>query len=198
MLQRRQFIALAAGSLLLPQAAAQATPTPAEQFNELGPENEAIAQRAGLWDVTQTSLASPDAAPVVTIGLVAERQMIGSFLQEMLRASADPVSTILRIDYLTFNRLEGVWEYLSMDTRAPAAMMPATSFGRDEPDRIQVTFEPLVQVGAGPDVAGRLLRIDQVITIEGPDRDVKDQTFLTADGTGREWLGNQYAYVRRS
>lgn len=189
MLQRRRFLAI---------AAAQATPSATARLNGLGPENGATAQRAGLWDVTETVWDTPDAAPVSAAGLVAERRMIGSLLREMLRASADASGPILRIDHLTFNRVDGAWEYVSMVTRAPVAIIPATSFGRAEEGRVRVTFDPLTVAGAGPDVTGRGLRMEQLITSDGPDRDSKDQHFIAADGTGTMWLGHRYAYVRRA
>lgn len=42
-----------------------------------------------------------------------------------------------------------------------------------------------------------MLRMTEVITFEGSDRDRKDQHFLVADGTGRTWLAHRYVYVRR-
>ena len=59
------------------------------RLNELGPEGQAIARGAGLWDMTETVWASPGAAPVTTTGLVAERRMMGSLLQEFVRPPAD-------------------------------------------------------------------------------------------------------------
>ncbi len=43
-----------------------------------------------------------------------------------------------------------------------------------------------------------MLRMFQIITYGEPDRDVKDQYFVLADGTGTKWLAHQYAYKRRS
>jgi hypothetical protein len=75
--------------------------------NELGPENAVMAAYAGLWDVTETVWARPDGAPVTTTGLVAERRMIGSYLQEFIRPALDTSDqNIKRIDYLSFQRVE--------------------------------------------------------------------------------------------
>lgn len=200
MLQRRDMLAIALAAGLMPVAAsAQQTTSAATRLNELGPENEALAQRAGLWDMTETLWDRPGAAPVTTTGLVAERRMIGSVLQEFVRPADDTAGrNIKRIDYLHFNRVEGRWDYVSMDTRAPVGIMPAWSYERGENGRIDLTFAPLTRAGAGPDVTGQMLRMLQTITYLEVDRDVKDQFFILADGTGTKWLAHQYAYKRRS
>jgi hypothetical protein len=79
-----------------------------------------LSQRAGLWDVVETTWDTP---PTVK-KLVAERKMIGSFLEEVIEpAPNSPTADIKRIDYLSFNRIEGRWKYVSMDTRAPASIV---------------------------------------------------------------------------
>lgn len=133
MFERRLLLGAAISSAVVPVAAfAQATPpTAAARLNELGPENQAMAQRAGLWDVTETVWDRPGAAPVTTTGLVAERRMIGSMFQEFLHPADDITGKdIKRIDYLHFNRVEGRWDYVSMDMRAPVGIMSAWSSER--------------------------------------------------------------------
>lgn len=199
MLDRRSLVLAAAGALLLlGTAQAQQAPSASIRGNEPGPENEAMADRAGLWDVTETVWDAPGAPPVTTTGLVATRKMIGPMLEEILRPVSDPSGgPISRMDFLTFNRIEGRWAYVSMDTRAPVYIMPAWSFSRGEGGAITVLFQPFALAGPGPDTAGRMLRMDTVITRDGPDRDMKDQHFILADGTGTAWLAHRYAYVRR-
>ena len=200
MLQRRIILAAAlASGLLSAEASAQQPPSAAQRLNEPGPETQALAQRAGLWDVTETLWDRPGAAPVVTTGPVAERRMVGSVLQESVRPADDTAGRdTKRIDYLYFNRVEGRWDYVSMDTRAPVGIMPAWSYDRGENAKIELAFAPLTRAGAGSDVTGQMLRMFQVITYGEPDRDVKDQYFVLADGTGTKWLAHQYAYKRRS
>ena len=200
MLDRRHLFAISAGAVLPPGAVnAQTAPSAAIRMNELGPENQALAQRTGIWDVTETLWNQPNAAPVSTTGLIAERRMIGSILQEILRPASDASDVaIKRIDYITFNRVVGRWDYVSMDTRAPVGIMPATSFAREADGRIVLIFQSGARAGAGPDVTGQMYRMQQVITHQGPERDVKDQHFIMADGTGTMWLAHQYAYMRRS
>lgn len=196
--QRRALAAMALASALTPAAAlAQQAPSAATRMNELGPENSKIAERAGLWDVTETVWDSPNAAPVVTKGLVAERRMVGQMLQETLRSDSYSSGTILRMDYLSFNRVEARWEYVSIETRAAVGLMTAQSYNRDEDGRILVTFQPFAIPGSGSEVAGRMLRMRQEIIAQGADREVKNQYFTLADGTGSTWLAHRYAYVRR-
>jgi hypothetical protein len=44
---------------------------------------------------------------------------------------------------------------------------------------------------------GRRPASDLVVTSQGPDRELKRQRFILADGTGDEWLAVQYEYRRR-
>jgi len=160
------------------------------QSNAVGPENSAMAKRAGTWDVTETVWASPGAAPVSTKA-VAQRVMIGSFLQETLRpALGSP--RVLRMDYLSYHRIEGRWKYVSMEMRAPVGIMSAASFGRGEKGRIDTTFEPFVLPGSG-----QLLQMNQIIVLQDANHDRKEQRFVVADGSGKMWLAHQYAYTRR-
>lgn len=43
-----------------------------------------------------------------------------------------------------------------------------------------------------------MLRMTQAITLLDPDRDVKEQFFLLADGSGTKWLAHRYEYKRRA
>ena len=201
MLERRLLLGAVIGSVVTPVAVlAQATPPSASaRLNELGPENQAMAQRAGLWDVTETIWDRPGSAPITTTGLVAERRMIGSVLQEFLRPADDTAGRdIKRIDYLRFNRVEGRWDYVSMEMRAPVGIMSAWSFERGENARIDLTFAPFAVAGAEANVTGQMLRMTQTITYGEPNQEVKDQFFLLADGTGTKWLAHRYDYKRRT
>ncbi len=141
---------------------------------------------------------APGAAPLVTTGLIAERAMVGPFLQEVMRP-ADGSTTLdfRRLDYLGYDRVEGRWEYVSMDTRFPVGIMPASSFGGERNDAVTLHFEAVAFPGFGVEVEGRQVRSDLVITRQGADRERKQQHFIRADGTGVEWLAVQYEYTRR-
>ena len=42
-----------------------------------------------------------------------------------------------------------------------------------------------------------MLRMEQSVMFQDADRDVKEQRFVMADGTGTMWLAHRYAYIRR-
>lgn len=65
-------------------------------------------------------------------------------------------------------------------------------------DRIDLVFQPLAIARSGSEVKGQMLRLEQIIAHEGPDRDVKDQYFRLADGVGTQWLARCYTYARGS
>ena len=181
--------ALCAASMF-PAVSAIAAPKLPAHLNDLGPENAQLAARVGVWDVVETAWSSPDAPPTSTKA-VAERRMVGPFLQETLRPSLGSPQ-ILRMDYLSFNRVEGRWKYVSMDTRVPAGLMPAASFGRGAKGKIAVTFEPF----SAPD-SGLLLQMHQDIIEQDVNHERKDQYFVLADGGGKTQLLHRYAYTRR-
>jgi hypothetical protein len=214
MLERRA-LTITAGSILLAllsacqqsqptqptQAAQKAQQAPSSELaavrlNELGPENEAMARSVGQWDVTETVWDTPGAAPQVIKGLVAERRMVGQMLQETLRSASDP-NKILRMDYLSFNRVERRWEYVSLEMRAPVGIMTAQSYGRDKDENIEIVFQPFAIAGPGRNATGQMLRMRQQFIAEGPDSQRKDQYFTLADGVNDEWLAHQYLYARR-
>jgi hypothetical protein len=197
MIERRELLAFAIGSLLLPRfsSAAQTQPPASARFNGLGMENGRLAALSGRWHVVESVWSNPGASPKVVSGLIADRRMIGSMLEEVLRRPPDP--TPLRVDYLTFNRIEGQWQYVSMDFRAPVGIMPASSFDRCNCDKIELFFQPLAVPGDGARASGQMLRMKQLISSEGRNRQIKDQTFVMSDGSGVAWLAHRYTYVRQ-
>jgi len=174
-------------------------PPVATDMNALGAENSRLARRVGAWDVVETVWASPGAAPT-SHKWIAQRTMIGSFLQEIIRsAPASAAPDIQRVDYLSFHRIEGRWKYVSMDTRAPVGIMSAESFGRSAAGRIDITFQPFAipATQQGSRTLGQLLQMKQLIIEQDADHDRKDQYFVPADGSGKAWLAHRYAYARR-
>ncbi len=176
---------------------AQQAPSAATRLNELGPENSQMALRVGIWDVVETVWASLGATPTST-KYIAERKMIGQFLQEIIQPA--PGSTgpdFRRIFYLSFNRVEGRWKYVSIDTRNPVGLMPAASFDRGEKGRITLTFQPFAIAGPGENVTGQMLRMDEIMIQQDDDHDSADERFIMADGSGEMWVAYRYEYVRR-
>lgn len=125
--------------------------------------------------------------------------MIGRFFQEIIRAApGSALPDFRRILYLGFNRVEGRWTHVSMVASNPVGLMPAASFGPGKPGRIDLRFEPFAVPGAGANVAGQMLRMEETITLQDDDHDIAEEHFITADGTGRTWLAYCYEYARRS
>jgi hypothetical protein len=173
-------------------------PTAAERMSEPGPEARELARRVGTWDVVSTLRLTPDAKPVVTRGIIAEREMIGLHLAEVMKPGpgAD-VPDFRRIAYLLYSKVEGRWHYVSLDTRFPVGIMPAYSFGKETGRKLTLQFEPIGFVGLEREVEGRMTRSNFVITRESDDHEIAQQYFIPSDGTGREWLAVQYEYTRR-
>ena len=185
-------------SLLPAFGNAQKQLSASERMTVLGPEGQALAKRAGTWDVTLTSWSKPGVAPETMSGLIAEREMIGPMLEEKLHpapGTSGPAWT--RVDDLLYSPIDGRWDYMSMDTRAPVGLMPAFSLGRDSSDHIFVSFIPFTVPGDGPNVSGQMLRMEQVIVHTDDDHDEKNQYFIPADGIAVKWLAKRYSYTRR-
>jgi hypothetical protein len=173
-------------------------PSAAQRMARAGPEEKMLEGQTGKWDVVARLWPAPGAQPIVARGLVAERSMIGPVLQEIMKpAAGSQVPDFTRIDYLNFDRVEGRWKYVSMDTRFPVSIMPARSFGLAVGGRIDVQFEPQGFVGFGPEVEGRFMISDMVISSPDSDHMLKEQHVMMANGTGKSWLFVRYEYTRR-
>jgi hypothetical protein len=181
------------------QANAADAPSVMDKLNEFGPEAQALVQRAGTWDATITSWSGPGAAPAVLTGLVAERRMIGPMLEEVLHPVDGATGALFsRADFLTFNKLEGRWQYMSMDGRVPDGMMTAYSLDADPEQRIFMSFMPFANANViGASAIGQLWRMEQVIVRQDADHEVKDQYFTAAGSTPVKWLGVRLSYTRR-
>jgi hypothetical protein len=173
-------------------------PTAAQRMSVAGPLEQMLAKQTGTWDVVASLWPAPGAQPIVARGLVAERTMIGPILQEIMKpAPGGTTPDFTRIDYLNFDRVEGRWKYVSMDTRFPVSIMPARSFGPAIDGKIDVQFEPQGFVGFGPEVEGRFMVSDMAISSSDVDHMLKEQHVMMANGTGKSWLFVRYEYVRR-
>jgi hypothetical protein len=169
------------------------------KLNEFGPEALALVQRTGIWDVTITSWEKPGATPVVLSGLVAERRMVGPMLEEVLHPVAGASgANFSSADFLTFNRLEGRWQYMSMDGRVPNGMITAYSLNADPEQRIFMSFLPFANADVIGTVAiGQLRRMEQIIARKDENHEAKYQYFTVAGSAPTKWLGVRYSYTRR-
>ena len=173
-------------------------PSAAERMSQPGPQAQDLARRTGTWSVTSTLRLTPDATPIVATDIVAERKLIGPYLEEVMKpALGSKTPDFRRISYLTYFAVEGRWQYVSLDTRFPVGIMPAWSFEKEKDGKLTLEFAPLAFVGLGQQVEGRLIRSNFVITRDSEDHEITQQYWTQADGTGRDWLAVQYECVRK-
>lgn len=187
-------------AVTIPAHAQQSTgESAAERLSQPGPEDERLASETGLWDVVATLRVTPDAEPIVTRGLVAERTMIGNYQQEIMKPAADSdAQDFRRLAYLHYFRVEGCWQYVSMDTRFPVGIMPAKGCEKPQGEKLTLTFDSIPFVGLGAAVEGRTINSNLEISHDGPDHEFIRQYWTRADGTGRRWLAVEYEYTRRA
>lgn len=172
-------------------------PMAAQELLRPGPEDRSLMAEAGTWDVTSTLVLTPDAKPIISRGLIAKRTMIGNYQQEIMKpAPGSAVPDFRRLAYLHYFRVEGCWQYVSMDTRFPVGIMPAKGCEKTVNGVLTLAFDSLPFVGLGATVEGRTVNSNLVIVHDGPDREFIRQYWTRADGTGRRWLAVQYEYRR--
>jgi hypothetical protein len=175
-----------------------AGPSAAERMQQSGPEEQQLKRRTGTWTVKATFRPTPDAQPMITEQLVADRRMVGLYLQEVMHPAAGAkMPDFRRLAYQYYSRVEGRWQYVSMDTRFPVGIMPAYSFAGELDGKLTMEFESLAFVGLGSEVDGRMIRSNLEIARDGDDHEFVRQYWVQADGTGRRWLAVEYEYKRR-
>lgn len=176
--------------------AAAPAPSANDRALQPGPEDRQLARRAGTWNVVMTLRPTADARPIVVNGLIAERAMVGLYLQETMRpAPGSNLPDFRRMAYLTYNKVESRWQYSSMDTRAPVGIMFAKSYADQPEGDITMYFDGFALPGFGPELEGRYLRARHVVKRDGDDHDVAEQ-YWTPVG-GREWLAVKYEFTRK-
>lgn len=181
-------------------AATDAKPPPsaAERMQQTGAEEQQLKQRTGTWTVKATFRPTPDAKPMVTEQLVAERKMVGLYMEERMHPDAGAqMPDFSRVAYQYYSRVEGRWQYVSIDTRFPVGIMPAYSFANESNGKLTLIFESLAFVGLGQDVEGRMIRSNLEIARESNDHEFVRQYWVQSDGTGRQWPAVEYEYTRR-
>src|SRR4029453_2395240 len=87
-------------------------PSAAQRMQQPGPEEQQLRQRAGPWTVKATFRPTPDAQPMITEQLVAERKMVGLYLEEVMHPDAGAkMPDFRRLAYQYYSRVEGRWQY---------------------------------------------------------------------------------------
>lgn len=193
---------LAALATAVPSTSAARSDVPslaaAKNMMQPGPEDRELASENGTWNVVSTLRLTPDAKPVVTRGIIATRRMVGNYQQEVMKpAPGSAAGDFRRIAYLHYFRVQGCWQYVSMDTRFPVGIMPAKGCEKARDGKLTLEFDSIPFVGLGGKVEGRSINSNLVIVHDGPDHEYIRQYWTRADGTGRRWLAVQYEYTRR-
>jgi hypothetical protein len=174
------------------------TPSAAERMQQPGAEEQQLKQRTGTWTVKSTFRPTPDAKPMVTEQLVAERKMVGLYMEETMHPDAGgKMPDFTRLAYQYYSRVEGRWQYVSIDTRFPVGIMPAYSFANESNGKLTMVFESLAFAGLGQDVEGRMIRSNLEIARASNDHEFVRQYWVQSDGTGRQWPAVEYEYTRR-
>lgn len=93
-----------------------------------GPEEQQLKRRTGTWTVKATLRPTPDAAPIVTEHLVAERTMVGLCMEEVMHPDAGAkMPDFRRVAYQYYSRVEGRWQYVPWIRAFPSASCPRTA-----------------------------------------------------------------------
>jgi hypothetical protein len=205
MLRSLSLITVAVGVLATTVPATSATRSDApslaaaKRMMQPGPEDRELASESGTWNVVSTLRLTPDAEPIVTRGIIATRRMIGNYQQEIMKpAPGSDTPDFRRLAYLHYFRVQGCWQYVSMDTRFPVGIMPAKGCEKAHDGKLTLEFDSIPFVGLGDKVEGRSINSNLVIVHDGPDHEYVRQYWTRADGTGRRWLAVQYEYTRRN
>jgi hypothetical protein len=176
----------------------EAAPGAAQRLSQPGAEDRELAAESGRWNVVSTLWLEPDAKPIVSSGVVADRTMIGNYQQEVMQpAPGSKGQDFRRVAYLHYFRVAGCWQYVSMDTRFPVGIMPAKTCEKARDGKLTLEFDSLPFVGLGAAVEGRTINSNLEIVRDGPNHELIRQYWTRADGTGRRWLAVQYEYTRK-
>jgi hypothetical protein len=169
-------------------------PSPMQRMLQPGPEAQRLARQIGTWNVVMTLRPAPNATPIVTRDLVAERTMTGLYLNEVMKpAPGSKVPDFRRLDHLTYDAVQARWEYVSMDTRAPIGIMFAKSWANEQRPEISVYFENFADPGLG--TFGASVRARHIDKLDGDNHHIKQQYWRRPGEP--EWLAVQYDYTRR-
>jgi hypothetical protein len=155
--------ALAQASSTLPASTALAMP---------GPEHAWLDPLAGTWAVEMLVYPGPGAEPITSTDLTATREWIldGRYLKEELRGTfaGNPSA---RDGLLGYNRLDGRFELVTVDTFEPGQMIYA-SRGAESPGGFSLYGES-VEAGFGPEPTGRARALRFDFEIVDADRNVQ-------------------------
>jgi hypothetical protein len=101
-----------------------AASTTAQQLGSSESSAPFLTAMAGEWDVDQTMWTGPEAKPVKLPAAIAVRRIVdgGGFLEEQMTLAGPSEESFTRTSHINRNAVDGVFEYFSIDTRAPQQM----------------------------------------------------------------------------
>jgi hypothetical protein len=177
-------------------AAAQTAPASLPASTRLampGDQHRWLEPLVGSWTVEMLVYPGPGAAPFVSQGLRATREWTlgGRYLREELRGAVMGNESA-RDAILGFNRLDGRFELVTVDTFEPGQMFYA---GRDEPTPTRFSLHgDSTEAGMGAEPTGRRRDLRFEFEIQGPDRNIQ-RIFVRYPG-GAEFLFVEQRFTR--
>jgi hypothetical protein len=162
-------------------------------------EHELLQSMTGVFSVENRIWPEPGSDPMVATA-VARRRMIGDlYLEEIMEPSQGSTPPdFSRVCYLDFSTLNRRWEYVSFDTRLPAALMFETSVDDtvDDGNTIVLHLPSFVLPGWGTKVTGQSVRQRREITVQTSDRQIVRQYWTLP--AAAPYLAVDYVYSRTS
>lgn len=137
-----------------------------------GDQHRWLEPLVGDWTVEMLVYPGPGATPLVASGLRATRRWIldGRYLREELRGTVFG-NAAARDAILGFNRLDGRFELVTVDTFEPGQMSYA---GREEPTPSRFSMHgESTEAGMGAEPTGRRRALRFEIEIRGADENVQ-------------------------
>jgi hypothetical protein len=185
-------LVLALGGPALAQTAPASLPA-STRLAMPGEQHRWLEPLVGNWTVEMLVYPGPGAAPFVAQGLQAKREWTlgGRYLREELRGSVMGNDSA-RDAILGFNRLDGRFELVTVDTFEPGQMFYA---GRDEPTPTRFSMHgDSTEAGMGAEPTGRRRDLRFEFEIQGPDRNIQ-RIFVRYPG-GSEFLFVEQRFTR--
>ncbi len=137
-----------------------------------GEQHRWLEPLVGTWSVEMLVYPGPGAAALVSGGLRATREWIldGRYVREELRG-VDLGNPAARDAILGFNRLDGRFELVTVDTFEPGQMFYV---GREEPGPARFSMHgESTEAGMGAEPTGRRRDLRFEFEITGPDSNVQ-------------------------